>query len=131
MATRPTTKVTEDFDPTASVEKSPEDWEWETVAEGTPTGIVFEKPGETFIGQFQEMRHIEREPSADGSNQSFDMFVFKGRDGELYSLPKSYALEAAMQKVEPMQWCRITFLKEVKTGRGLNDMKDYKVDVRK
>lgn len=122
---------TADFDSAADVTKSPEDWEWETVAEGTPTGIVFETPGESFIGQYQEKRHIDREPAADGSDQSFDIHVYKGRDGELYSLPDSYALANAMSKVQPLDWCRVTYLKSVKTGRGLNDMKDYKVDVRK
>lgn len=124
-------KITEDFAADADVQVAPEDWEWETVAEGAPTGIVFETIGETFVGQYIEIRSVDREPAADGSDQSFKMYVFKGRDGDLYSLPMSYALEEAMRKVSPADWVRITYLKDIKTARNLNPMKDFKVDIRR
>lgn len=125
------TTVTPDFEEGADVTQTPSDWEFETVAEGAPTGIIFENPGESFIGQYVDDHHVDREPAADGSDQSFDLFIFKGRDGERYSLNKSYALEQAMEKVNKGDWCRITYTKDVKTSRNLNPMKDFRVDVRR
>ena len=49
----------------------------------------------------------------------------------LYAVNKSYKLEQAMEYVKPDDWVRITYIKDVDTGRGLNPMKDYRVDVRK
>lgn len=120
-----------EFDENADVTESPEGWEWDTVAEGAANRVVFDTIGDSFIGQYIGDQHVEREPSADGEDQSFDLFNYRGRDGELYAINKSFALEEAMRKVQPGQWCRITYIKDVPTGRKLNPMKDFKVDVRK
>jgi len=126
-------KAKTDFVDGADVTQSPDGWDWETVSEGAPTKVVFETPGEAFIGQFQGARHIDREPNAKGEDQSFDMYVFRGRDGEMYSLPQSYSLAEAIEDMdEPFgTWMRITYLKDVPTARGQNPMKDFRVDVRK
>lgn len=122
---------TPEFENGADVTTAPTDWEWETVAEGSATVVIFEKVGDEFIGQYTAEEHIEREPNAKGEDQSFDRFILIGRDGERYALNKSYALEEAMRKVQIGQWCRILYFKEIPTARGQNPMKDFKVSVRK
>ena len=114
-----------------SVMESPDGWEWDTVAEESPTRILFDTKGESFIGQYIGMDHIEQEPDKDGKDQSFDLYIFRGRDGVLYSVNKSYKLEEAMQKVAEGDWTRITYVKDIPTKRGLNPMMDLRVDVRK
>lgn len=125
--------VTPDYDANADVTKNVEDWEWETARDETPTGVVFEAPGETFIGQYLERRTVAREPLADGTGGPFNLHVFTGRDGKPYALSDSFALDEAYEdgSLKSGQWVRITFIKEIKTKRGLNPMKDLKIDIRK
>lgn len=130
MATARGTK-TSDYAENADPTEVPEDWNWEVVAEGAPTGVIFEHIGDVFVGQYIGDHHVEREPSADGKDQSFDLFIFKGRDGERYSLNKSYALVEAMAKVQPSDWCRIEYVKDVKVANWPTPMKDFKVSVRR
>lgn len=129
--TQAKTEPTTEFVPDADVTVSPEDWEWDTVAEGTATRVVFDTIGDSFIGMYIGDEHIEQEPNAKGEDQSFDLFNFRGRDGERYAINKSYALEEAMEKVSEGLWCRITYIRDIPTKRNQNPMKDFKVDVRK
>jgi hypothetical protein len=123
-------KTADEFIETADVTESPEGWEWETVAEAAATKVVFDTIGDSFVGQFQNAEYIEREPAADGSDQSFTVYLFKGRDGDLYSIQQSFSLEEAMKKVSTGDWTRITYVKDVPTARKLNDMKSFQVDIR-
>jgi hypothetical protein len=123
--------VSPDFVDGADPTESPEGWEWDTVVEGVPARVVFDTIGDNFIGQFIGREKVELEPAADGSDPSFELFLFRGRDGDRYAVNVSYALEEGMQKVQEGQWCRLTYVKDIKTGRNLNPMKDFKVDVRK
>jgi hypothetical protein len=130
--TAPTKTVqSDDFDPSADVTVSPESWEWETVEEGASIRVIFETVGDSFIGQFIGREHVDREPAADGTDQSFDLLLFRGRDTERYTINVSFALDEAMKKVNLNEWVRITYIKDVKTARKLNDMKDFRVDVRR
>lgn len=115
-------------DPIDLVTTAPDDWEWDTVAEESAIGVVFEQIGETFIGQY-----IGRETiTPDGPDaEPFDRFVFRARDGKRYAINVSYKLAEAMTKVQPDQWTKITYVADVPTGRKLNPMKDFRVDVRK
>lgn len=113
-----------------NVSYSPEDWEWETVAEESPTRVVFDTLGDTFVGQYVGDQHIEQEPDEDGKDQSFDLFLFRGRDSELYAVNHSYKLIEAMEKVTEGDWVRIVFVKEIPSKRG-NPLKDFRVDVKK
>lgn len=131
MATSRAKSATPEFVDGADPTEVPEDWEWETVAEGAPIGVIFEHIGDVFVGQYAGDHHVEREPSADGKDQSFDLFIFKGRDGERYSLNKSYALNEAMGKVQPGDWCRIEYVKDVKVANWPTPMKDFKVAIRR
>ena len=129
MTQVPTTE--DDFEANADVSYSPEGWEWETVEEGAPTKILFDTIGDSFVGQYIDDEHVDREPTANGEDMSFVLFIFRGRDGDRYAINKSFALEEAMKKVDRGAWCRITYIKDIPTARKQNDMKDFRVDVRK
>ena len=107
---------------------APSEWEWETVVEESATTVIFDTVGDQFVGLYTGSEHIDPD---NGKDEPFDRFVFQGRDGELYAVNKSFKLETAMQDIDPGQWVRITYVKDVPTGRGLNPMKDFRVDVRK
>jgi hypothetical protein len=125
--------ATPEFEENADVTVAPSDWQWDTVRTEVPTGVVFEKPGEEFIGRFERKQHVERDMAANGEDKSFDLFVFTGRDNKPYSLSSSFALEQAYEDelFKVGDWCRIAYVKDVKTSRGQNDMKDLRIDVRK
>jgi hypothetical protein len=106
---------------------APADWEWDTVSEEAPTQLIMDE-GDTFVGQYKGVEHIEPD---NGKDEPFDLLIFIGRDSVRYSMAPGYKLEKAMKDVTPDQWVRITFVKTLETGRGLNPMKDYKVEVRK
>lgn len=127
----PAKKTDPEFVENADPRENPEGWEWDTVAEGSAAVVIFEDKGDQFVGQFLGSQHIEREPNAKGEDQSFDRFLFRGRDGERYAINKSYALEEAMEDVNDGQWVRITYIKDIPTARNQNPMKDFRVDVRK
>lgn len=125
-------KIVDEFTPEADVTESPIGWEWETVAEAAATRVVFDTIGDTFVGQFIGIDHIDREPSANGEDQSFDLYNFRGRDGDLYAVNNSYSLQEPLSKPDVIgKWVRLTYIKDVKTGRKLNDMKSFQVDIRK
>lgn len=107
---------------------APEGWEWETISEESPTKVIFDTPGDVFIGEFVGLRHITPD---NGKDDPFDVFVFVGRDDAQYSINTSYRLIEGMKNVPEGAMCRITYTKDVVTGRGLNPMKDFRVDVRK
>jgi hypothetical protein len=101
--------------------------EWTTVADETPSRIVFDTPGEdVFIGTYVEKRVIEN-PRGD----DFDQFVFTGTDGALYGTNSSYSLARGMAKVNPGQKVRITYVKNVPIPGQPAPMKDFKIDVAK
>lgn len=110
------------------ISNAPSDWEFETVTEESPTLVEFDTIGDIFIGQYVGVEHIDPKNEKD---EPFDRFNFRGRDGDLYALNQSYKLEMAMEKIEPGQWVRVTYIKDIPTGRKLNPMKDFRVDVKK
>lgn len=111
---------------------APDDWEFETVSEESPIGVILDKPGECFIGMFTGQETIKTDVpfNAEGDTE-FDVFVFRGRDGRRYSMPQSYNLSKAMDKVQAGSWVRITLMTEIETRRGQNPMKDFRVEVKK
>lgn len=131
--TKTAAKKTPDFETDADVTTTPADWEFETVRDESPIGVTFEKPGEQFIGQFQERRTITREVAANGQDPNFDVFVFLGRDDRPYALPSSYALTEAYEDGLLMNgaWVRVTYVKDIDRGTGKNPMKDLRIEVRK
>lgn len=134
MTAATTKKATSpEFENDADVTVTPNDWEFETVRDESPTGVVFEKPGEQFVGQFMRKAHIEREIGANGEDKSFDIFVFTGRDSKPYALPSSFALDEAYENgvFEEGKWYQITYVKDIDRGAGKNAMKDLRIAVRK
>jgi len=131
MAPKATAKAAQSTVEEPDVSTAPADWEFETVVEESPTTIVFDTIGDIFIGQYVGTDHIELPLDKDGKDQSFDRYTFRGRDGELYAINKSYKLESGMDKVEAGQWVRFTYMKDIPTARGLQPMKDFRIDIRK
>lgn len=109
------------------ITEAPEDWEFETVAEESPTHVFFENIGDKFIGQF---KGIETITPGNGKDEPFDLLIFRGRDGNRYSVTPGYKLERAFKEIDVDAWCRITYVANIPTGRA-EPMKDYRVDVRK
>lgn len=125
MASKTTTP---DFEENADVQVVPEDWQWETTREESPTAVTFNTPGEDFVGMYEKRGTIEPE-----GKDPFDVFLFRGRDGKQYALPTMYALDKAIDNgdILPGVWSRITYVKDINTARGLNPMKDIRIQTRK
>jgi hypothetical protein len=128
-AARPT-KSTAPVDETPDVSTVPEGWEWETVSEGAATKIIFDTIGDEFVGEFIGKDHIDREPAADGSDQSFDMWQFRGQDKELYAINSSYELDDVLKNLNPGAWVHIKYVKNVKTNQP-QPMKSFLVRIKK
>lgn len=111
---------------------TPDGWEFEIVAEETPTKVVFETIGDVFIGQYVGPEHVDQEPDPKtGEDKSFDLYIFRGRNGGLYAINKGFKLAEAMETVGVDEWVRFTYVKDVPTGRKQNPMKDLRVERRK
>lgn len=119
----------------ASLADAPDDWEWDRVAEESPAKVEFDTIGDTFIGQYAGTQHVEQEEidkaTGERKDTSFDLFLFRGRDGKLYAINTSWKLREAMESVAKGSWVRIQYVADIPTKRGQNPMKDFTVDVRK
>jgi hypothetical protein len=123
---------------TSSVEflmaKAVQEEEWETVTQASPTRIVFDTIGDTFVGDYAGTLDVPAEQNITRENpegEAFSMYLFNGLDGELYSLNRSTKLELGMSQVDVGRRCKLTYVKDVPTGRKLNPMKDITVQVAK
>lgn len=125
-------EVNMDAETLALLTTAPDDWEFETVIDQTPTQVDMNEPGDTFIGQYVEVRHIKPDKGGD----EFDLIIFTGRDNNPYSMAPSYKLEKAFMKPDPGKeippgtWCRITLVQLIDTG-SKQPLKDYKVQAKK
>lgn len=115
---------------TPDVSTSPEGWEWETVHDESPTIVLFDQVGETFVGQEAGKKYVEMPPGDKGEDESFHIYLFRGRDGELYGMYESYAMTEGMKAVPSGAWVRITFVSEIPVKKG-QPMKNLRFDVRK
>lgn len=109
------------------ISNAPDDWEFETIVEESPTMVIFDTIGDVFIGQYIGIEHID---PANGKDEPFDRFTFRGRDGELYAVNQSYKLEKALEDVDKGTWVRITYTKDIPTSRNLQPMKDFRIETR-
>jgi hypothetical protein len=125
-------EVDMDAETLALLQNAPEDWVFDTVLDQSPTQVDMEKPGDTFIGQYVEVRHIKPDKGGD----EFDLIIFTGRDDNPYSMAPSYKLEKAFMKPEAGKeiptgtWCRITLVQLIDTG-SKQPLKDYKVEAKR
>jgi len=116
-----------DIEVTPDVSSVPEDWEFETIVDESATVIIFDEIGDVFVGMYDRTERID----PGGEQDPFERFLFTGRDRKPYAIPQSYKLNAAMEDVEPGTWVRITYVKDIPTGRNLNPMKDFRVEVKR
>lgn len=132
MATRTKTKPVAEPEYVAEgdVSSHPDDWEWDAVTEESPTRVVFDTIGDQFVGQFIGEMHVQQE-SNEGEDESFDLYTFRGRDGKLYAVNKSWKIEQGMEKVAEGDWIRMRYVADIPTKRNLNPMKDIVIDVRR
>lgn len=113
---------------------APEDWEFETHTDQSPIQAILEDIGDTFVGQYEETRHIVPDKSG-GPEDEFDLLIFRGRDGNPYSVAPGYKLERAFspdnpKPIKPGTWCMLTLVQLIDTGRKDNPMKDIMVKTR-
>lgn len=130
----PTPVVDEVDDLTARMNAVNDSTEWETVTEASPTKIIFDTIGDRFIGTYQGELNIAAEMNITKDHpegEAFDMYLFRGVDGELYSVNKSYKLMMGLDGVDIGTLCRLTYVADIPTGRGLNPMKDITLDVKR
>lgn len=110
------------------VTTAPDDWEFETIVDESPTRVLFTDFGDTFVGEYLGIQHIEQPVDEDGKDQSFDLHNFRGRDGGLYALNDNYKLNNALQDYKG-EWMRLTYVRDIPVKKG-NPMKDIKVEIR-
>lgn len=110
---------------------------WTTVQEESPAVLVFENPGDQFVGRYIGPETVT--PEGEGE-EPFTRYTFRAEgnpaeaeipDGTLVAINSSWRVESAMGKVEPGDLTRITYTKDIKTKRGLNPLKDFRVDVKR
>lgn len=119
--------ATEDRD-MSLLTQAPDDWEFSTEVAEAPIQVELEL-GESIVLYFEGIEHIVPD-GAKTADDAFDLLTFTGRDGVRYAMNPGYKLDRYFRSAEPA-WYRITLIKELPTGRGLNPMKDYKVEKKK
>ncbi len=106
---------------------------WETVAEEAPDRIIFDTIGDQFTGWYRgETEEISPGRAAAEDAKPFKLYLFRSvDDGGTYAINQSWALVHAMEKVKVGDLVRITYIKDVPTSRKLQDMKSYRVEVKR
>ena len=94
-----------------------------TVDVGSSEAVKFEALGDAFTGVFLGLEDITTE-----EGEVLPMASFIGPDGKGYCLFPNVVLRRGLAKVEPKEWCRITFDKEIDTGKP-SPLKSYRVEV--
>jgi hypothetical protein len=101
------------------------DWgnvQWQTAVAESGDQIVFDKIGDEFIGQFVAAR------TAQNDGEDFTILTFIGVDGKPYQTNAGWKLQEGFSDIEPGTIVRITYVKDVDTGRK-DPMKDYRIEV--
>lgn len=99
--------------------------EWEVVQEESSEVFQFENYGDVLVGTFRKIEHIEPE-----EGEPFDRIILDTDDGSVGVNP-SYSLTRAFAKVNVGDLVRITYVQDIQTARGLNPMKDFRVEVKR
>lgn len=99
---------------------------WESAYEGTANRLVFDTPGDQWIGYWEGFEDIENEKT----EEVYVYATFRSPDdNERYQISASYALRKGLENVPKGALTRLTFLKEVDTSNGKQaPMKDMKVE---
>lgn len=96
---------------------------FEVVDLGSAETVRFDNLGDTFVGIFMGTEEITGE---DG--EVFEMATFTGADGHPYCIFPGASLKRALRRLEPKQWARITYTRDIDTGRP-SPLKSYVVEV--
>lgn len=98
---------------------------WEMLQEESAEGFKFENIGDQLVGVYRSIEHIEPE-----EGEPFDRVVLDTDEGPV-AIPTSYSVMRAIGKAEPGDRLRITYIRDIQTSRGLNPMKDFRVEVQR
>lgn len=116
--------------------KQSDEWaDAETIADESPSVIVFDQVGDVFIGRYAGKEIITPE---DGETEPFRQDRFRVvtplgdlHEGDWAAIRPGFQLRDAFDKLQPGDVVRIEYLKDIPTGRKLNPLKDFKVQVRR
>lgn len=106
--------------PAATVEDG-----WEVVREETPARVLFDTVGDQFVGTYEREMHVIPENGSD----EFDLFVFRVDQGPV-AVNSSYSIRDGLRDVPPGTTVRITYVKDIDTGKD-SPMKDFRVEVKR
>jgi hypothetical protein len=113
---------------------------WTTIQEESPSVLLFETLGDTFIGRYIGVEEVKPEglDSEGKPKEEFSRYTFRAEgngeaipDGTLVAINSSWRMNSAMEKVQPGDLTRIQYVKDIPTGRKLNPLKDFRVDVKR
>lgn len=99
------------------------DEDWETEDFGSPIKWQPQEKGESLTGVFRGFQRIN------GREGDFDVAIIDN-NGELWSV-SGYKLMNFLATIPENTTIRLTYIKDVKTSRNLNPMKDYRIDIAK
>ena len=102
------------------------DSEWDTVRDESATVILFSKPGQRFVGHYEGIEEITPE-----NDEPFTRHRFTGLNGKPYAVNNSYVLQEGLKNVQKGNLVRLTYVKDIPTGKNMNPMKDIKVQVKR
>lgn len=106
---------------------TPDEQQFETVADESPDRIIFDTFGDQFVGTYVGPQMVDL-----GDDEEGKYLVFRQQeDQHLYMMSASYKLDRAFAEISPGALCRITYVKDIEVGNGRNPMKDFKVEVAK
>lgn len=110
---------------------------WETVVEEAGIKVQFDEIGDVFIGVYLSTETITDPNPKEGDDGEFLAANFTGEfpeevKGKPCQLFPGWKLRNALSQVNSGDMVRITYVKDLKmSGAGRNDMKDFRVEIRK
>jgi hypothetical protein len=103
--------------------------DWAVVSEEAPTMMQFDTLGESWEGWYLGSKMIAN-PTPDDPDAEFQQCLFQGTDDEIYGLNPGYDLRNAMEEVPQGSYVRLTYVKDVPTGKP-NPMRSFRVEINK
>lgn len=113
---------------------------WESVNEGAPQKWVPQEVGDNIVGIYMGFEDITIQDVKTGEDKDIRYYDIRDDDGNLWSVPNSFQIAKGFERklsddspaVNIGDTVRLTFTGEVDLGKpGRNNMKNYKLDVRR
>jgi hypothetical protein len=104
-------------------------FEWETVHEEAADQIVFDKVGDTYVGEYLGSEVISF-TDRDGEDQSFTQLKFRDNEG-LKGINAGYELRKAFDGIPAGSIVRVQYVKNVPITGQASPMKSFRVDTAK